>query len=131
MNPLVVVAGATGDLGSRIATALRRRGTNVRALVRPETDPAKVDSLSPQGVEVRRVDFADLPTLTQACAGADRAVSVLGIGSHVSFSYLQMSLPYIAGNVEVVGILDSGHYMFEEKPAQVLDAVLRFLQPAD
>nr|WP_262905278.1 alpha/beta hydrolase [Hymenobacter nitidus] len=55
---------------------------------------------------------------------------VLGIGSHVSYSYLQMSLPYMAENVEVVGILDSGHYMFEEKPAQVLKAVLGFLRPS-
>ncbi|MBO3269611.1 alpha/beta fold hydrolase [Hymenobacter defluvii] len=55
---------------------------------------------------------------------------VLGIGSNVSFNYLQMSLPYMAENVEVVGILDSGHYMFEEKPAQVVDAVLRFLKHA-
>ena len=55
---------------------------------------------------------------------------VLGIGSHVSYSYLQMSLPYMAENVQVVGILDSGHYMFEEKPAQVLEAVLAFLHPS-
>lgn len=77
MNPLLVVAGATGNLGSRIVAALRQRGANVRVLVRPETDPAKVDSLTQQGIEVRRVDFADLPTLTQACAGADCVVSVL------------------------------------------------------
>lgn len=55
---------------------------------------------------------------------------VLGIGSRVSYSYLQMSLPYMAENVRVVGILDSGHYLFEEKPAQVLEAVLAFLRPA-
>ena len=55
------------------------------------------------------------------------AMPVLGIGSHVSYSYLQMSLPYQAENVQVVGLLDSGHYMFEEKPAEVLAAVLGFL----
>ncbi len=57
------------------------------------------------------------------------AMPVLGIGSHVSYSYLQMSLPYVADNVQVIGILDSGHYMFEEQPAQVLEAVLGFLPP--
>lgn len=56
------------------------------------------------------------------------AMPVLGIGSCVSYGYLQMSLPYIAENVRVIGLLDSGHYMFEEKPAQVLEAVLDFLQ---
>ncbi|MBO3269612.1 NmrA family NAD(P)-binding protein [Hymenobacter defluvii] len=77
MNPLLVVAGATGNLGSRIVNALRQRGAHVRVLVRPETNSAKVDSLTQQGIEVRRVDFADLPTLTQACTGASCVVSVL------------------------------------------------------
>ena len=56
------------------------------------------------------------------------SMPVLGLGSHVSYGYLQMSLPYIADDVQVIGLLDSGHYMFEEKPAQVLAAVLAFLQ---
>lgn len=68
-------------------------------------------------------DIADANTYARL------TMPVLGIGSHVSFSYLQMSLPYVAENVQVVGILDSGHYMFEEKPAQVLEAVLGFLRP--
>ena len=53
---------------------------------------------------------------------------VLGIGSYVAYQNMTMSLPYLAENVEVIGLLDSGHYMFEEKPAQVLEAVLNFLQ---
>ncbi len=67
-------------------------------------------------------DIADANTYARL------TMPVLGIGSHVSYSYLQMSLPYVAENVQVVGILDSGHYLFEEKPAQVLEAVLSFLQ---
>lgn len=46
MNPLLVVAGATGDLGGRLINALRQRGAPVRALIRPEADPAKVASLT-------------------------------------------------------------------------------------
>ncbi|WP_196955076.1 alpha/beta fold hydrolase [Hymenobacter guriensis] len=68
-------------------------------------------------------DIADAGTYARL------TMPVLGIGSHVSYSYLQMSLPYMAEDVRVVGILDSGHYMFEEQPAQVLAAVLDFLQP--
>jgi len=52
---------------------------------------------------------------------------VLGIGSYVSFNYMKMGLPYMATDVNVIGILDSGHYMFEEKPEEVLDAVFSFL----
>jgi len=53
---------------------------------------------------------------------------ILGIGSYVAYNNMRMGLPYVAENVEIIGLLDSGHYMFEEKPAQVLDAVLNFLQ---
>ncbi len=52
---------------------------------------------------------------------------VLGIGSYVSYNYMKMGLPYIAKDVNVIGMLDSGHYMFEEKPEAVIEAVLNFL----
>ena len=52
---------------------------------------------------------------------------VLGIGSYVSYNYMKMALPYLANNLEVIGILDSGHYMYEEQPEQVIEAVVNFL----
>ncbi|MFW0717587.1 alpha/beta fold hydrolase [Pedobacter sp. N23S346] len=55
------------------------------------------------------------------------SMPVLGIGSYVSYNYMKAGLPYVAKDVNVVGILDSGHYMFEEQPKQVLDAVFNFL----
>lgn len=55
------------------------------------------------------------------------AMPVLGIGSYISFNYMKMGLPYVASNLQMIGILDSGHYLFEEQPAQVLEAVLNFL----
>ncbi|MCB2408958.1 NmrA family NAD(P)-binding protein [Hymenobacter lucidus] len=77
MDSLIVIAGATGDLGGRIVTTLQQRGATVRALVRPETNPAKVEHLTQFGVEVQRVAFADHAALTRACAGASCVVSVL------------------------------------------------------
>lgn len=77
MDSLIVIAGATGDLGGRITNALLARGAAVRALVRPSTDPAKTDPLAQRGVEVVRVDFADAAALQQACAGASCVVSTL------------------------------------------------------
>ncbi len=77
MNTLIVVAGATGDLGGRISKALHQRDTAVRALVRPAADQAKVDHLTGLGVDVQRVDFADPAALTRACAGASCVVSAL------------------------------------------------------
>lgn len=53
---------------------------------------------------------------------------VLGIGSYVAYENIRMSLPAMALNSQVVGIPDSGHYLFEEQPEQVLAAVLGFLK---
>ena len=77
MNTPILVAGATGDLGGRIVTALLRRGASVRAVVRVTTEAAKVDALTRRGVEVRRVDLTDATGLTRACAGVSCVVSVL------------------------------------------------------
>jgi len=56
---------------------------------------------------------------------------VLGIGSNVSYNYMKKGLPYVALNCKVIGLLESGHYMNEEKPEEVLNAVLSFLQQID
>lgn len=77
MNPLLIVAGATGDLGGCIVNALHQRGATVRALVRPETDQAKVDNLTHLGVDVWRVEFTDPAALTRACEGGSCVVSAL------------------------------------------------------
>jgi len=52
---------------------------------------------------------------------------VLGIGSYISYNYMNYGLPFVAADLQVVGIMDSGHYLFEEKPQEVLDIVLPFL----
>jgi pimeloyl-ACP methyl ester carboxylesterase len=52
---------------------------------------------------------------------------VLGIGSYISYNFMKMGLPYVATNVNVIDILDSGHYLYEEQPQQVLEAVVDFL----
>ncbi len=52
---------------------------------------------------------------------------VLGIGSYISYNYMKNGLPYVAKDINVICILNSGHYLCEEQPQQVLDAVLDFL----
>ncbi|MDB4932189.1 MAG: NmrA family protein [Myxococcaceae bacterium] len=81
MNPsIIVVAGATGNLGGRIVKALLARGAVVRALVRRESDPAGVAALKALGVEAIEVEPTSVASVAAACRGADCAVSaVLGL----------------------------------------------------
>ncbi|GAB2789603.1 hypothetical protein GCM10027275_38220 [Rhabdobacter roseus] len=74
---LIVLAGATGDLGLRIAKYLRQRGAHVRALVRRGSTSPEVASLRAQGASLVEVDYTSLAELTQACAGASCVVSAL------------------------------------------------------
>ena len=77
MKPTVAVAGATGKLGGRIVTALLDRGADVRALARTTSAGDKVARLEQRGVEVRRVDLADVRAVAAACQGAACVVSAL------------------------------------------------------
>ncbi len=76
-HPTVVLAGATGDLGGRIAGELTKRGARVRALVRKELTGAKAERLESLGVELKRVDFGSVVELGKASEGADVVVSAL------------------------------------------------------
>jgi len=73
----VVLAGATGDLGLRIARALHADGTPTRALVRPDAAAAAVRALQAMGHEIFRTDLVDPAEIARACVGASCVVSAL------------------------------------------------------
>ena len=68
----VLVAGATGQLGSLIVRRLAAGGVPVRALAR---DPKKLEALKAPGIEVAPVDLMNLAALTEACRGVGQIVS--------------------------------------------------------
>jgi nucleoside-diphosphate-sugar epimerase len=74
----IVVAGATGNLGGRIAKALVERGADVRALVRPGTASDKTASLQKLGATVTCSDWSSASQLAPELAGASCVVSALG-----------------------------------------------------
>jgi nucleoside-diphosphate-sugar epimerase len=77
-DTIIVVAGATGNLGGRIVKALRERGAGVRALVRPGTARDRLEKLEKLGVTIASVDLSRASSeLTQACSGASCVVSAL------------------------------------------------------
>jgi len=76
-DSIIIVAGASGNLGGRIVRALLERGASVRALVRRGTAPDKIERLKELGVEIATVDFSNVSELTAACSGASCVVSAL------------------------------------------------------
>jgi 2-alkyl-3-oxoalkanoate reductase len=62
----VLITGATGFLGSRLAAALAARGARVRALVRPSSDLSRLFGLR---LEIVRGDIERAPSLIEATAG--------------------------------------------------------------
>lgn len=73
----IVLAGATGNLGGRIARALRARGAAVRALVREDSAPDAVAALHRAGIERFVVAYDDADGLARACSGAGCVVSAV------------------------------------------------------
>ncbi len=73
----IVLAGATGNLGGRIARALLERGATVRALVRTGTAPDKLKRLQALGATIASVDLSSASQVTLGCSGASCVVSAL------------------------------------------------------
>lgn len=76
-NKTIVLAGATGHLGQRIAAHLVQSKVKVVALVRKSSAPDQRAFLERQGVTLTEVDFEDSVQLSKACAGANCMVSAL------------------------------------------------------
>jgi len=76
-DSIIVVAGATGNLGGRIVRALLERGATVKALVRPGTARDKLERLQELGVTIATVDLNSASQVTPACSGASCLVSAL------------------------------------------------------
>ncbi len=76
-DAFVLLAGATGDLGGRIAAALIDRGATVHALVREQSKPADRERLTALGATVVAADLSDVESVTEACRGASCVVSAL------------------------------------------------------
>jgi nucleoside-diphosphate-sugar epimerase len=77
MKKIILIAGATGNLGLRIANALASRDVTVRALVRSNSNADKITSLEKLGVEICKVDNWSIDEIKSHCSGVSCVVSVL------------------------------------------------------
>ncbi len=77
MNRVILVAGATGNLGERIVKALLQKEAEVRILVRPTSDTEKINSLQKLGAKVYSVNMTNVQEIAEVCKGVDCVVSAL------------------------------------------------------
>jgi uncharacterized protein YbjT (DUF2867 family) len=77
MKNIIAVAGATGNLGTQICQALVAKRTEVRAIVRTESDPEKIAELERLGVQVMKVNMLSVEDISRAFRGASCVVSAL------------------------------------------------------
>ena len=69
---MILVAGGTGSLGTRIVLALRRQGKPVRVLARPTSNTTP---LREAGAEIAVGDLKDPASLGRACQGANVVIT--------------------------------------------------------
>lgn len=72
----ILVAGATGFIGSKVVQALRARDHEVRALVRR---PERASRLTALGAELATGDLTDAATLRAAVAGCSHVLNLVAI----------------------------------------------------
>lgn len=77
MKNIILVAGATGSLGGKICRELQQRGAPVRAVIRPGSDPEKVELIKQAGIETVVADFSNPSQLAAACSDVSGVVSAL------------------------------------------------------
>jgi len=73
----VLVAGATGFLGSEICRQLIEKKKNVKGLVRATSDPGKVAQLKESGVEIIVGDLKDKASLDNALQNVSAIISTV------------------------------------------------------
>jgi nucleoside-diphosphate-sugar epimerase len=77
VKKIIVVAGATGNLGGQIVTNLVEQGAEVRALVRPTSNAETVKNLQKQGVTVMTINVWNVENIAKACVSASCVVSAM------------------------------------------------------
>jgi dihydroflavonol-4-reductase len=122
-----LVTGATGFVGAHVASALRARGLDVRALVRPGSP---VDHLRSAGVELVEGDLLDRDSVRRAIEGCDYLFHVAAL---YTFSAPDPSLLYRTNVDGTRTILEAARHLRKIVYTSTVGAlgVLRDGRPAD
>ncbi len=77
MKKIILVAGATGNLGLRIVKALLNKDAEIRVVVRSNSNIEKIKELENLGVKIYKVSSWNLEELKTSCVGVSCVVSAL------------------------------------------------------
>lgn len=77
MKKIILVAGATGNLGLRIVKALVNKDAEIRVVVRSNSDIEKIKELENLGVKIYQVSSWNLEELKTSCVSVSCVVSAL------------------------------------------------------
>jgi hypothetical protein len=77
MKKIILVAGATGNLGLRITKALQNQDAEIRVVVRSNSDIEKIKVLENLGVKIYKVSSWNLEELKTSCLDVSCVVSSL------------------------------------------------------
>ena len=108
MKKIIVIAGATGNLGGKIVNSLLTKGAEVRAIVRQETDPKKINELEEKGVLVAVFDLGDKSKIVNFFEGAHCFVSALA-GLEETILHTQKTLLDAANEAKVQRFIPSDY----------------------
>ncbi len=72
---MILVVGATGNLGGEICRRLKAAGKPVRGLVRQTADAGKIEALKSLGVDLAFGDLRDRASLDAACKGISAVIT--------------------------------------------------------
>ena len=86
---MIVITGATDQLGRLVIQSLLERGASPASLVAAVRQPARAADLAALGVQVRQADYEQPETLQTAFAGAEQQTegNMLFAGEHCSAAY--------------------------------------------
>lgn len=125
---MILVSGATGMLGGRIVAKLVARGEPVRALVRPGTDAAGLETL---GVEIARGDLRDRSSLRSAVSGVRAVISTANtiarvLGGETSLSIREVDDEGHAALIAEAETAGVDRFVFISFSEQILSAATPF-----